>query len=411
MRIAVVDGFSTSRVLVQELAQRGVECVHLFSRPDFGKYHIRSFDPSNYAVDLGYAGDAPAAIEALRAIGIDRVIPGAESGVILTDQIADALGLLGNDVARSHARRDKAAMAKVIHDAGLAAPSGKLVSSAAEATEWFAANSSRPVVVKPLASAGTDGVRVCRTAEQVRQACENILGHVDFLGATNHRALVQDYLDGDEYIVNTVTRDGVHKVVEIWKCTKYQDLIGAPIYDYHEPVQRGDARGEAVIAYTKQAITALGIEHGAGHSEVMMTSAGPALVETGARLMGSILPWVHAKYSGTSHVHLLAAALTDPDAFFAFDDEAARWSHALRQVYLFNHRAGVAGPDDWQESLRSLDTFVALSTGITPGAPVPQTVDLITVPGHIYLAADSRTDIERDHAEIRAKETAGLYLG
>jgi hypothetical protein len=82
-----VAGFSTSRALVQEFVQRGVECAHLFSRPDFGEYHIRSFDPANYAVDLGYAGDAPAAIEALRAIGIDRVIPGAESCVILTDQI------------------------------------------------------------------------------------------------------------------------------------------------------------------------------------------------------------------------------------------------------------------------------------------------------------------------------------
>jgi biotin carboxylase len=395
---------------VQELAQRGAECVHVCTRPDFGEFHLRSFDPSVYAADLGYAGDARAAADALRAIGVDAVIPGAESGVLLADQIVDALGLPGNDITRSRARRDKAAMAKVIHDAGLAAPSGQLVASVAEAAEWFVTNGSRPVVVKPLASAGTDGVRVCRTVEQVRQACENVLGHVDLLGATNHRALVQDYLDGTEYIVNTVTLDGVHKVVEVWKCTKNQDSAGAPIYDHHEPVPRGDTIGEAVVAYTKQAITALGIERGAGHSEVMMTSSGPVLVETGARLMGTVLPWVHAKYSGSSHVHLYATALTDPEAFFAFDDQAVRWSHAVRQVYLFNNRAGVARTDDWQESLRSLDTFVALSTGITPGAPVPRTVDLVSIPGHVYLAADSREDVERDHAEIRAMEAAGLYI-
>ncbi|MBA8827776.1 biotin carboxylase [Saccharopolyspora lacisalsi] len=411
MRIAVVDGFSMSPVLVQELAQRGAECVHVCTRPNFSEFHTRSFDPTVYAADLGYAGDAPAAAEAVRALGVDAVIPGAESGVILADKIAEALGLVGNGITRSHARRDKVAMAKVVHDTGLAAPSGRLVSSAGEAAEWFAANGSRPVVVKPLASAGTDGVRVCRTAEQARHACENVLGHVDLLGATNHRALVQDYLDGDEYIVNTVTLGGVHKVVEVWRCTKYQDQAGSPIYDHHQAVPRGDAVGEAVVAYTKQAITALGIEHGAGHSEVMMTSTGPVLVETGARLMGTVLPWVHAKYSGSSHVHLYATALTDPDAFLAFDDEAVRWSHVLRQVYLFNNRAGVAEPDDWQESLRSLDTFVALSTNITPGAPVPQTVDLVSIPGHVYLAADSLKDIERDHAEIRAMESAGIYVG
>ncbi|MFS8103305.1 hypothetical protein LFM09_39880 [Lentzea alba] len=94
MRIAVVDGFSMSRVLVQELAQRGAECVHVCTRPDFGEFHTRLFDASVYAADLGYAADARAAAEALRPLGVDAVIPGAESGVILADQIADAMGLV-----------------------------------------------------------------------------------------------------------------------------------------------------------------------------------------------------------------------------------------------------------------------------------------------------------------------------
>ncbi|WP_030241393.1 ATP-grasp domain-containing protein [Streptomyces sp. NRRL S-350] len=409
MRIAVVDGFSTSRILVRQLAEHAVECVHLRTQPAFRDSYTRGFDPGAYAVDLGHLPEDDA-VAALRRLGVDQVIAGGESGVVLADTLGHRLGLPGNDVRTAPARRDKARMAALLRAAGLAAPSGTLASSADEAATWFTANGGTVVVVKPLASAATDGVRICGTAAEVREAAEDVLGRPNFIGAANRAVLVQDYLEGDEYIVNTVSRDGVHKVAEILRCAKNKGPYGSPVYDFHEPVQRSDPRGEEVVAYTKEAVTALGIAHGAAHSEVMLTPSGPVLIETGARLMGSIHPWVHEKYLGTSHVHLYALALTDPEAFKAFPDEDLRWSHELRQVYLFNHRAGVAGSDAWQERYRSLESFVELSAPLAPGQAVPQTVDLATVPGYVYLAAQSSATVDRDRARIRAYEDQGVYV-
>lgn len=410
VRVAVVDGFSNARYLVEELARHGVDCVHLRTEESFRESYVRAFDPAGYAVDLGHVPDLDRAAAALRDLRVDLVVAGAESGVVVAETLSWMLGRPGNRIESVRARRDKAEMARRLRSAGLAAPTGAVVATAAGAVEWYGTREGRAVVVKPLASAATDGVRVCRSAAEVRDAAAQVLGRPDCFGAPNEAVLVQEFLEGDEYIVNTVTWDGVHKVVDVWQCVKFLGPHGAPLYDHHRPVARGNPAGEQVVAYAEQAVTALGITHGAGHSEVMLTPTGPVLVETGARLMGSTLPWVHEKFSGTSHVRMLALALTAPEDFAAFPDGGIRWSHEMRQVYLVNDRDGVCRSDGWKDAFRALDSFVALSVPVRPADPVPRTVDLATVPGYVYLAADSVAALERDQARLRALERTGIYV-
>lgn len=40
------------------------------------------------------------------------------------------------------------------------------------------------------------------------------------LGVVNKGALVQEYLDGEEYAVDIVSRNGVHRVCAIWEYDK-----------------------------------------------------------------------------------------------------------------------------------------------------------------------------------------------
>ena len=40
------------------------------------------------------------------------------------------------------------------------------------------------------------------------------------LGCVNEGVLVQEYLQGTEYVVDSVSRDGVHKVTAIWEYDK-----------------------------------------------------------------------------------------------------------------------------------------------------------------------------------------------
>ena len=61
---------------------------------------------------------------------------------------------------------------------------------------------------------------LCSSQADVKTAFETINGKVNGLGSVNEGALVQEFLDGTEYVIDTVSRDGVHKVIAIWEYDK-----------------------------------------------------------------------------------------------------------------------------------------------------------------------------------------------
>lgn len=407
MKIAIVDGYSTGTFLVEKLLERRVECLHLRSQEVPPANLLPSFVPAHYSADLGFLPDLGDAVRALKGAGVDHVVAGAECGVALADTLNYELGLPGNEFDGVLARRDKYAMASRLADAGLAAPVGTSVTDTDSAVDYFLATGT-PVVVKPAASAGTDNVHICTTAEEVRSACAAVLRGNDYFGNPNPSALVQKYLVGTEYMVNTVAVNGVQKVADVWLSAKASGPTGAPLYDYLQPLPLTAPHVEVLVDYAQRAVTALGITNGAAHSEVMLTADGPVLIESGARLMGALLPEVVERHCGTSHVELLALALTDPQGFAAFDARSVRRRRSVRNVWLINDRAGTS--TCWQDRLRALPSFDRLVTSARAGTPLRQTVDMATSPGWVSLVADTEAELDRDQAAIRAMEAHGLYV-
>ncbi|MEV7214537.1 ATP-grasp domain-containing protein [Kitasatospora cineracea] len=411
MRIAVVDGYSTGRLLVEALRRHGAECVHVRSAPDTSAYFTRGFRADDYLREVVHAGDPAATAAALSGLDIARVVAGTESGVLLADALADLLGLPGNRPELLAARRDKRLMAAAADAAGLAVPLGRAFDDPDAAARWCAGTGPAEAVVKPPSSAGSDQVRFCTGPEEVRRAAAAVLATRDLYGAVNEQVLVQERLRGTEYYVNTVSHRGVHRVAELWRYTKRVGPAGTPVYDYEEPVAPDADEAAPVREFALRVLDALGVESGAAHTEVMVTARGPVLIESGARLGGGTLPWVSEKYSGVSQTSLLTESLLDPGRLSRFDDTATAWSGTVRNVALINPAAGPAAPLDWTARIEALPTAVALVHGVTPGAPLPATTDLINSPGFVYLASNDPAEVERDYRHLRAMERAGLYCG
>lgn len=112
----------------------------------------------------------------------------------------------------------------------------------------------------------------CSSPEQVRVAHENIMTSADRHGKANTVVLAQEFLDGDEYFVNTVSRDGRHHTVEIWRYYKIRLAGGNIIYDYDEPLAPNDPVAKSVERYTRQVLDALEIRNWATHTDVMVTA-------------------------------------------------------------------------------------------------------------------------------------------
>ena len=409
MRFAIVDGYSTGSALVKVLRQEGAACIHVQSHRTVPDYFRRGFCPEDYEVDLGYMADRSRLAAALAGLGVTRVVAGTESGVILADELGAAAGLPGNDPGTAPGRRDKRLTAAAARFAGIPVPAGRAFTDGAEAAAWFTSARLGEAVVKPPASAGTDHVRFCDTADSVRAACEAILASANLYGDPNEAAIVQERLQGTEYYLNTVSHGGVHRVAEAWEYTKAVGPGGSPVYDFERPLVMDSPRAAGLRRFVFAALDALGVESSAAHTEVILTGRGPVLVESGARLGGATIPWVVEKYSGVSQTSLFAAALLDPARLEAFDDLSPRWAGTVRNVAFMNRATGRVRSLGWLDVVSALPTAVAVASSVEAGARLEPTVDLIGSPGFVYLAADDPSDVRRDYERLRALERSNLY--
>ncbi len=113
---AVVDAYGAGQLLPSALRRHGVDSVHVrSSNPD----RRLSYRAEDFTIDIQQAGDVAATGAALREVGVDAIVAAAESGVTLADQLNQELGLAGNLIDRTSARRDKYAMQAAVQAAGL----------------------------------------------------------------------------------------------------------------------------------------------------------------------------------------------------------------------------------------------------------------------------------------------------
>ena len=82
----------------------------------------------------------------------------------------------------------------------------------------------------------------------------------------------------EEFVVDQVSRDGVHKTTMIWMYD-VQEVNGSYVCTGQRPVASNTPTAESLVTYTRNCLDALGIRNGASHSEVILTADGPCLVE------------------------------------------------------------------------------------------------------------------------------------
>ncbi|GGV12028.1 ATP-grasp domain-containing protein [Streptomyces spectabilis] len=408
MKVAIVDGYSTGATLAKRLAQAGVACIHVRSQPDTSAFLLRSFNPDDYVLDLGFTSDFDDLTRELARLHVSRVLAGTETGVELAEMVASALSLPTNEPALVAARRDKSLMQQAVQAAGLATPHTTVAHSVRAAADWFTASGLDEAVVKPLASAGTDGVTFCGSAEEVDQAATAIFDTVNIFGEPNEAVLVQERLHGTEYCINTVSSGGEHHVAEIWQYTKRLGPSAAPIYDFQEPVDPAGSDGQVLLAYVRAVLDALGIAETPAHTEVMLTSRGPVLIETGARLGGATGPDVVDAHLGPSQTALAVTAVLDPASLQARNTPALGRGPVLRWVDFINHQPGPANSDALTK-IAELPSVIAVFPGFAPGQHLAPTSDMLTSPGFAYLAARNRRELIEDYDTLRAWEREGIY--
>jgi biotin carboxylase len=411
--VAVVDPISTGGVVALEAYCRGYSVIAVWSAEitDELKHHVPlACTDLQYTAQIDERASISETASALRrVVGSDMLVAcicGGESGVTLCDHLSEELGLPSNGTAIRH-RRDKKVQQELVGQSGLRAV------RQAGGTQWsdvkgFVESEALPIVVKPVESAGSDGVKLCHTKEDAEAHFHLLMNAQQKVGSQGAAVLCQEFLRGKEYVVDHVSCDGEHKTVAIWVYDKRPANGSEFVYFGMLPVPSDSPEAKALIPYVRGVLDALQIKYGATHGEVMMTESGPCLVEMNCRAHGGDGAWVplaKALNGGYSQVDATIDSFLDVASFNNLPDvPPAPFQAAGQEVMVVSYTEGTVKSTPGYEVIRRLPSFVSLETGYGPGSRVERSVDLFTLVGSAILMHQDAEVLSRDIQTIRQLE-------
>ncbi|WP_061296164.1 ATP-grasp domain-containing protein [Herbidospora cretacea] len=229
---------------------------------------------------------------------IDAVIGVYDLRLPLTAYLAARLGVRGLSLAATMNCNDKLRMRLALRAAALGVPDHVVVAEPGEA-QAAALRLGYPVLVKKVTGAAGAGTLVCRDPRQVKDAVTALHDETD------PRLLVEAYVDGPEYAIQSVTRDSITEVISV--LAQHSAMDGRPVelgYDF--PAGLDESREFDLRRFVAAALEALGFDHGIAHTQVRLSLTGPVLINVSARPPGGRLCEITEAVSG---VDMVRAAL------------------------------------------------------------------------------------------------------
>jgi len=427
--VVVVDPYSTGRFYLYGLRARGFPIICVRSSravdPAFSKVYEAHKDYFVKTLDFEDFDGLSSLVDELRALaikGIAAVIPGSDVGVVLGEELSEALGMeLSNGTERLLQRTDKASMQDRLRECGIPACEQIKSGNLEELLSWAHTRGDWPLVAKPSGGCGSDGVFFCRSEQDLRAAHAEIVGKTNPKGGVNDTVALQEFLAGEEYIVDTVSKNGQHLCVSIWSQGKRKDLPWNPtgiITTENRLLQPTGTLQDVLVDYVFRVLDALDYKHGPCHTEVMFTARGPILIEVNCRMHGVQGPLAMELATGTNKADHSLDIFVDGAVNFEklYATKPSHYSpHPHRYLYpVVKHSAQLVLCSPFTGSLTKgvkeaitdlqLPSVVEVISRYGKSDRVMQSSDLQTSPGTVLMVNESEQQLVEDIRRLREAE-------
>ncbi|ANA97714.1 carboxylate--amine ligase [Mycobacteroides chelonae CCUG 47445] len=250
------------------------------------------------------------AAKALRELWpFDNVVSFAEIDQDRAAMIAYSLGIPFHAAETITCAHDKLALRERLREAGVEDVPHVLIPD--EAALYRAVEElGLPLIVKPQRGRASAGIAVVESLDDVPGA---------FTRAADARAprlqpspvLAERFIIGREYSVESLSHRGRHFVLAI--TGKHTDPKSKVELGHVVPAIIDGATEKAILAHTRAALTAIGVESGITHTEVIVSVDGPIIIETHLRLAGDDIPLLVQDATGIDMTELLLRQLVGED--------------------------------------------------------------------------------------------------
>lgn len=406
LTIAIVDGYLSGAQIARTALAKGWKCIHVQSSKELPPFLTDTFSRELFKETYIFDSNLESLVADLKRHDVAFILPGAETGVALCELLSAALGLAGNDPNSIQFRRNKFSMIDALSKDGLLTANQFLIGSNSNTeAELRKRNLGWPVVVKPINSAGTDGISFCFNETETAYAVAKLLNRKNAIGYLNDFVVVQSFLEGTEYAVNMISWGSHQEVTDIWRYHKRTVPGAGAIYDWQELIDINSSEAAPLIEYLSNALPILGLNHGPSHNEVMMTAKGPALVELGSRLQGSINTEILDACTGTNQLDRTLRLFADPQLYISTYTKPHELKKKCFWIEMIAEKDTIAHDlESFKHEVMALQSFHSIRLRTKSGKPISKTVDLLTSPGVLYLSHQSQPQLESDYQSYRGIE-------
>ena len=418
--IVVVEPFSTGFNYVRDIANRNYRPVLLDlqsgnqdDEDGFKAVTKEAYKKMDVDYDVVYRKDTyEETLEMIREFDPVVVVAGCESGVRYAARLSHDLGLKCNPIENIDAMTYKDKMQEKIAEKGLRFIRGRVVRSVEEAIEYYDERDFGEVVVKPIYSAGSVGVRICQNKEEMVNSLTELFDSVNLYGEKITEYVVQERIVGEEYFVNTVSCNGSHRVTLMWKYSKVKTEEGGHIYDSIETVNELGLGEAEIVEYAYEVADALGIKYGPIHGEYMVDEKGPVLIEVNCRPAGGNMD---AEYldmiSGQHETDSVLDAYLNPANFYYERDKGYKpFAHGCLKLFIVpKDILPVSSPMKYISN--RLKSHYKTSQEIADGTNLfVKTQDFETTGGVVYLVHEDGYVLQKDLEFLRSVEKYAFEL-
>lgn len=231
--------------------------------------------------------DIPAVLEVAKRHRVDGVMTlASDMPMRSVAAVASALNLPGISQDCAIKATDKAEMRKALEAAGVPIP--KFFRAASEEEFWTATSKlTPPFMVKPADSSGSRGIFKIEPQKNDQASLASAYAY-SRSASRSGVVVVEEFMEGPEVSVETLTVDGVCHVIQITD----KRTTGAPHFvetGHSQPSMLPETIKEEIRKAAIAANAAIGITSGPSHTEIIVTKDGPKIVELGARLGGDCI--------------------------------------------------------------------------------------------------------------------------
>ncbi|NOH16443.1 ATP-grasp domain-containing protein [Clostridium cochlearium] len=227
--------------------------------------------------------DKEKTLQVAKIYNIDGILTTSDFPVRTVAYVCKKMNLIGLSTRAAEISTDKFLLRECIKKNNIPCPKYLLLNDKKDIYSEKLKGFEFPLIIKPVDSSASRGVCKVYNLQELELAYEEA-----YYYSKSGKVILEEFLDGLEYSVETLTQNGINNIVAITE----KHTSGYPYFveDRHiVPAYLNKEQEYKIKDMINKVINAIGIDNSSSHAEIKLTEKGPILIEIGARLGGDYI--------------------------------------------------------------------------------------------------------------------------